>query len=224
MSERTVKKSVLSQYNKYLQYRKEVERSGASFTEEISRVASSKDIAVVHKHAHAHTGRKFAPPRLSKPANITINQANRLARFAPLIQEAAAKHNVPVELICGVILQESGGDPRAKSHAGAKGLMQLMPATARRFGVKDAYDPKQNIDGGTKYLSWLLERFNGNIELVLAAYNAGEGNIEKHGNKIPPFKETQQYVPAVLSYTQAMIDILLAARTEETLPSHARRV
>ncbi len=216
-----VKKNILSQYNKYLQYRKEVERSGVSFTEEMNRLAHFKNKSIQHKH---HFGRKFAPPRFSKPANITITQAHRLAKYAPLIQEAAAKYNVPVELICGVILQESGGNPRAKSHAGAMGLMQLMPATAKRFGVKDPYDPKQNIEGGTQYLSWLIERFNGNIELVLAAYNAGEANVEKYGNKIPPINETQKYVPAVLSYTQAMIDILIAARNSETLPSHARKV
>lgn len=225
MSDRTVKKSVVNQYNKYLAYRKQVERSGSTFTNEMDKAAQSKEIVVKHKHpSQAHASRKFAPPRLSKPANITMTQANRLAKYAPIIQEAAAKHNVPVELICGVILQESGGNPKARSHAGAKGLMQLMPATARRFGVKNVYDPAQNIDGGTKYLSWLMDRFNGNIELVLAAYNAGEGNVEKYGNKIPPFKETQKYVPAVLSYTQAMIDILLAARTEEVLPAHARKV
>lgn len=225
MPTQSVKKSVLKQFNKYLEYRKQVERTGASFTEEMNKATTTKDIKPTpQKLAKTPQRREFHPPRFSKPRNITLKQANRLAKYAPLIQEAAAKHNVPVELICGVILQESGGNHRARSHAGAKGLMQLMPATARRFGVKNAYDPKQNIEGGTKYLRWLLDRFNGDIELVLAGYNAGEGNVEKYGNKIPPFRETQNYVPAVLGYTQTMIDILVTARaTKEELPSHARR-
>lgn len=221
-----VKKGVLKQFNKYLEYRKEVERTGSSFTEEMGKAASTKEIkSSPERLAEAPHKKEFKPPRFSKPKNITLKQANRIAKYAPLIQKAAAKHNVPVELICGVILQESGGNARAKSHAGARGLMQLMPATARRFGVGNSYDPKQNINGGTKYLRWLMDRFNGEIELVLAGYNAGEGNVEKYGNKIPPFRETQNYVPAVLGYTQTMIDILVTARAtqKEGLPSHARR-
>lgn len=148
----------------------------------------------------------------------------RLASYAPYIEASARKHNVPVELICGVILQESGAQHKAVSHCGAKGLMQLMPGTARRFGVNNSFDPQQNIDGGTRYLAWLLNRFNGDISLSLAAYNSGERNVEKYGNKIPPFKETQNYVPAVLGYTQSMIDIFVARANVVNLPEHARRV
>jgi soluble lytic murein transglycosylase-like protein len=217
-------KRIAREFNKYLEYKKHSERTGASFTEKINQVASDTELKPPTTPQHVvRGGRRYAPPQFSKPKTITTEQAQRLARFAPLIQEAAAKHNVPVELICGVILQESGGNPRARSPAGAKGLMQLMPGTARRFGVKNAYDPKQNIEGGTAYLRFLIDRFKGNIELVLAGYNAGEGNVEKHGNKIPPFAETRAYVPNVLGYTQSMINILVAARSED-LPSHARRV
>jgi len=148
------------------------------------------------------------PAHRARTKSITTSQANRLARYAPAIKSAASRHGVPVELICGVILQESGGQSRVVSKAGAKGLMQLMPDTARRFGVRNSFNPAQNIEGGTKYLRWLLNRFDGNVELTLAAYNAGEKNVEKYGMQIPPFKETQNYVPNVLGYCKAMIDML----------------
>lgn len=148
------------------------------------------------------------PYHKAKAKTITLAQANRIAGYAPLIQDSARRHNVPVELICGVILQESGGNARAVSSAGAKGLMQLMDGTARRFGVRNSFNPAQNIEGGTKYLRFLLDRFKGDVELTLAAYNAGEGNVEKHGMRVPPFRETRAYVPNVLGYCVAMIDIL----------------
>lgn len=218
-------KKLSRQFNKYLEFRKETERSGQSFTEQMSRVTAQSDLKPVERAQHETRGaRRYAPPQFSKPKNITTEQANRLAKLAPIIQDAATKHNVPVELICGVILQESGGNARATSPAGAKGLMQLMPATARRFGVKNIYDPAENINGGTAYLRFLMDRFKGKIELVLAGYNAGEGNVEKYGNKVPPFAETKNYIPNVLGYTQSMINILVAARGTEELPSHARRV
>jgi soluble lytic murein transglycosylase-like protein len=166
--------------------------------------------------------RQPAMPKFVKSRNISMKHAKRLARYAPLIENAAKKYNVPVELICGVILQESGANPRARSHCGARGLMQLMPATARRFGVKNSYDPAQNIDGGVKYLRWLLDRFDGDIELALAGYNAGEGNVEKYGNKIPPFRETQAYVPAVLSFTQSIVEIF-SVKLAANLPTYARK-
>jgi len=142
-------------------------------------------------------------------------------KYGALIAELAFRYDLDEALVAGVIWQESRGDPQAISVAGAKGLMQLMPATARRFKVKNVFDPEQNITGGTKYLAWLMKRFNF-IELALAGYNAGEGNVEKYGRQIPPFKETQKYVPAVLSHMQryrALIEAEEAAAMEAAKPA-----
>jgi len=118
--------------------------------------------------------------------------------FDPIIQRASDRHGVSEALIKAVMHTESGFNVQARSPVGAQGLMQLMPATARRFKVNNAYDPEQNIMAGAEYLAWLLRRFNGNTQLALAGYNAGEGNVAKYGG-IPPFKETQDYVQRVMS-------------------------
>ena len=110
-----------------------------------------------------------------------------------IIFRAGEREGVDPRFIHAVIWQESKYVLKAQSHAGAQGLMQLMPATARRFGCSDPNDAKANVDAGTKYLSWLIKRFSGNVELALAGYNAGEGSVDKyHG--IPPYNETQNYV------------------------------
>lgn len=131
-----------------------------------------------------------------------LSQENRtrmqqkLSQYKPYIKAAAARYDLPEELIAGVIWQESRGNPRAVSHCGAMGLMQLMPETARHLGVGNAFHPGQNIDGGAKYLRQMLDKF-GKVEYAVAAYNAGPGNVAKYGG-IPPFRETQNYVPKVL--------------------------
>ena len=119
-----------------------------------------------------------------------------------LVRRAARQLDVEPELIHAVIQQESGYDPYAVSHKGAKGLMQLMPATAERFGVKDVFNPAENVQGGVKYLRQLLDRYDGDRRLALAAYNAGEGAVARFGG-IPPYRETQDYVERIVGPSES---------------------
>ena len=127
------------------------------------------------------------------PADIPTSGDPKLDR---IIYEAGEKEGVDPRFIHAVIWQESKYKVEARSHAGAQGLMQLMPATAKRFGCSDVNDPVENITAGTKYLSWLLKRFSGNVELALAGYNAGEGSVDKYDG-VPPYNETQNYVKII---------------------------
>ncbi|MBU1690490.1 MAG: lytic transglycosylase domain-containing protein [Gammaproteobacteria bacterium] len=122
--------------------------------------------------------------------------------YAQEISRAASSSQLESALLHAVIAAESGYNPRALSGKGAMGLMQLMPGTARRYGAVDPYDPTQNIRAGALYLRDLLEMFNNDMRLALAAYNAGENNVIKYGNRIPPFRETAAYVPRVMAFYQ----------------------
>ncbi|MGZ4808474.1 MAG: lytic transglycosylase domain-containing protein [Thermoanaerobaculia bacterium] len=115
------------------------------------------------------------------------------SRFDKLIDDAARHFDVDAALVSAVIKAESDYNPRETSNKGARGLMQLMPSTAVRFGVTNAFDPESNVYAGTRYLRWLLETFEGNADLAVAAYNAGEGNVWKY-NGVPPFRETVNYI------------------------------
>lgn len=130
-----------------------------------------------------------------EPSSRIINRS----KFSNLISEAANRHGVEERLVHAVIQTESAYNAGAVSRAGAVGLMQLMPDTARRYGVTNRTDPIQNVNGGTRYLKDLLDMFNYNLGLAVAAYNAGEGAVMKYNNSIPPYPETQNYVKQVLS-------------------------
>jgi hypothetical protein len=131
--------------------------------------------------------------------NYSASRSAKKSQFNELITQAALRHQVDEKLVHAVIQTESAYNANAISSAGAVGLMQLMPGTARQYGVTDRNDPGQNIDGGTKYLRYLLDLFNSNMDLAVAAYNAGENAVMKHNNSIPPYPETRNYVRQVLS-------------------------
>ncbi|QDA58071.1 lytic transglycosylase domain-containing protein [Thermomonas aquatica] len=133
------------------------------------------------------------------------------AAYQAEIAAAAREHGVDEAIVRAIIHAESAYNPLALSRVGAQGLMQLMPATARRFGVSDAFNPQQNIQGGVKYLAWLLKRFNGNLSLAAAGYNAGEGAVDKY-NGVPPYSETRRYVDRVGVLAERYRGSLAAAR------------
>lgn len=143
---------------------------------------------------------KTPKPKLqAQPFMPSDTSPERFHRYDSYIRQAASLYQIPEELIRAVIQVESNFDPRAVSTANARGLMQLVPETAERMMVRDVHDPRQNIFGGVRYLRVLANLFNGDLELTIAAYNAGEGAVIRHGG-IPPYEETEQYVVKVLGY------------------------
>jgi hypothetical protein len=142
-------------------------------------------------------------------SSASISRTNQTGSNESLIIErcihkAARRYNLPPGLIKGVIRAESNFQVGAVSHAGAQGLMQLMPATAKELGVGNPFDIEQNIDGGARYLRQMLDSFDGDVKVALAAYNAGPGAVEKYGGQIPPYQETKQYVNRVLRFSKQM--------------------
>src|SRR5882672_2081603 len=149
----------------------------------------------------------FFSPALAPTVNAAIPQVETIPEDIPLsgdcdldwiIFRAGEKEGVDPRFIHAVIKQESKYNPKAVSHVGAEGLMQMMPATAKRFGLKDPFDASANVEAGTKYLAWLLKRFDGDVSLALAGYNAGEGSVDKYKG-VPPYSETQNYVKKIVS-------------------------
>jgi soluble lytic murein transglycosylase-like protein len=138
----------------------------------------------------------------------------RATQYDAIIENAAKAAAVQPNLLRAVIVVESGFNVRATSKRGARGLMQLMPATAARFGISDSFDPRQNIGAGARYLKFLMDRFGQNMSLALAAYNAGEDAVDRNGGQIPPYTETMAYVPRVLKIFRML---------DQTRPSLARQ-
>ena len=226
----STKKSNFNQYNKYLQYRADVKKTSdfaanmqaqPSLNPEVQKASMESEQKKVQQSAMEEATNPIPMENTSalNSTNPALNTANtnqtsmstaasntpstrlmdKMKQYEPLIRAAADRYNIDPNWIAGICYQESRFNPRAVSHCGAMGLMQLMPGTASQLGVSNAFDPAQNIDGGAKYLRQMLDKFNGRMDLATAAYNAGPGNVIKHGG-IPPFKETQGYVPHVLGY------------------------
>jgi len=137
---------------------------------------------------------------LGGPLDFRLSTLKRRSEYSPIIEAAADRYSLDPALLHAVIRAESSYNPGAVSNKGAAGLMQLMPGTADRYGVSDRFDPESNIDGGARYLSDLLDMFQSNVQLAVAAYNSGENTVKRYGNQIPPIPETQNYVSRVLTY------------------------
>lgn len=138
-------------------------------------------------------------PAGSAPTGTLLSTSTGRPALDKMVEEAARRYGLDPNLLISVMHQESGFNERAVSVKGARGLMQLIPATARRFGVKNVFDPQENIQAGAQYLRFLMDLFGGDLQLALAGYNAGEGAVIRYGYRLPPYHETRNYVGAILS-------------------------
>lgn len=163
-------------------------------------------------HRTAERIMKTGPASLPKAEVREVRSEQGRPEFSSIVSEKAAKYDLDPSLIHAVIKAESNGNPRAVSRKGARGLMQLMPGTASDLQVRNAFDPEENIDGGTRYLKGLIEKFNGDLTLALAAYNAGPKTVEKTGT-VPSIPETKHYVRKVLSLYNGKTYIPVTAGT-----------
>jgi soluble lytic murein transglycosylase-like protein len=137
-----------------------------------------------------------------KEKRVTFNITGKISDYDTIIEKVSEKYDMDSTLVKAIIKAESNFDNKAVSPVGAKGLMQLMPATAASLQVADSFHPENNIEGGVRYLRYLFKLFNGNLPLVLAAYNAGENTVMRYNNRIPPYRETRTYVKRVLNYLE----------------------
>ncbi|MEI8128590.1 MAG: lytic transglycosylase domain-containing protein [bacterium] len=176
----------------------------APFPNQISTTMVQPFQEVLQSSAQSQFGTLLANPTTSVQAQISEQPELRgyaqssKPQLLSMISQISKKHGVDEKLVKALVQQESGFNPNAKSHCGAMGLMQLMPSTAKTLGVRDAYNPVQNVDGGVRHLKWLLSKYNGNVILALAAYNAGSGAVDKYKD-VPPYAETQNYVKKILA-------------------------
>jgi soluble lytic murein transglycosylase-like protein len=190
---------------------------GAGFSRAHADIYAFTDAGGAAHYSNVPNDRRYVllltEPREPAPqprADAAGDWQRRAAPFSGLINDAARQAELQPALLRAVIAVESAFDPRAVSRKGAKGLMQLRPATARRYGVQRPFDPAENLRGGAHYLKDLLKRYGSDLELALAAYNAGEDAVDRHGRTIPPFAETRAYVPAVLRMYRKFLDAHLA--------------
>ena len=190
-------------------HRAELERSRAALKPTTDAAATAA--AVAKKTPTATTATlaasplevaPYAPAASSSLSGYTTGDAS----VDSFIVSSGARHGVDPMLLYAIMHRESAFKKRALSYKGARGLMQLMPATAARFGVRDIFDPQQNIDGGARYMRFLLDRFDGDVRLALAGYNAGEGAVDKYGRRVPPYRETQEYVRRISERYSLMRD------------------
>jgi soluble lytic murein transglycosylase-like protein len=199
--------------------------SGGSFTVPLNRIDRIVDDEIVPQQIIEEVKKIVEAEGIFPKKSWRYSEESKpifKSKFDATIVEAAKKFDVDAALVSAVIKAESDFNPREMSNKGACGLMQLMPGTAERFGVKDSFDPVANIYGGTRYLRWLLTKFNGNADLAVAAYNAGEGNVWKY-NGVPPFRETITYINRIAKHIRkALIPAPAAAAVVATSQSASR--